>query len=889
MFEFAVQNSNDDEGTTGLHLRISASEELEDYVTFDKRVRRVAPGQGELFTVYFSPDDQGAFEGVLYLEHNDPEVESPIELNFNGLGAAGYGSISGTVSDFESGDPIEGAVITLPPGDFEAVSDENGAYLFEEVPAWEYTLTCNAENFLPFAGQIQLDPDDELDYDIEMLYGTFRLSVQDADFIISADEQFVSRFTAENEGNGDVPFSTEIIAFPDEDPLAPLELLGIFPAHEIIEDRNLQGVVFAEDHYFIAGGNSGGDPNNIYVVSREGELVRTFDQAGDSRLGMRDLAYDGELIWGSDADMIYAFTTEGEVVRQFDAPYNPSYGLTWDEDNDLLWVAGRNQEIVSMDLDGNVIQELERPEDGPGVYALAYYPDDEDGYPLYLFTRLDDWQLRLTKCDPATGDYIEVTNFDEPEGGRASGLEITRNYDSHSWTMIGLADGGADDVVAMWHMAQRKDWLTLEPSWGTVPVEEPLQFHLNLNTFNFPDDDELTANIRFNHSGRGDAVELPVTVTVSFEGGITQRELHLNFGWNMVSLNLVPDDDDIRAMMRPLVENGTLMLIKDDHGRFYAPDFDDFINIPGWDSAEGYLFRMSADDQVEVLGEGIAHDEPIDIEEGWQMIAYYPRSEVEVRTALAGVEDNLIIVKNGRGRFYIPEFDFSNIGNMREGEGYQLKAREAGELVYQLEGDAPDFVSLPPSPQHFQSPLPTDKSLSLLLLNVPESVLEVSASYDCITVGSGSRNVDGKLGLAVWGSDALTEGAGFTLTGWNGSEEIALDIEWIKGEPRYTDDAIVIGRVTDGSLIPQQFALHQAYPNPFNGRAVIRYDLPEAGDVKLTLYDASGRSIATLIDRHHSAGSYSTVIDAEHLASGIYYYKLVSGADSQIRKAVLLK
>ena len=149
--------------------------------------------------------------------------------------------------------------------------------------------------------------------------------------------------------------------------------------------------------------------------------------------------------------------------------------------------------------------------------------------------------------------------------------------------------------------------------------------------------------------------------------------------------------------------------------------------------------------------------------------------------------------------------------------------------------------------------------------------------------------MDGKLGLAVWDSDRMTEGVSFNLTGWNGTEEIELDIDWIKGEPRYSDDGIVIGRLRDGSAVPDRFALHQAYPNPFNSSAVIRYDLPEPGDVKLTLYDSAGRSVATLVNKPHPAGSFTTVIDGGSFASGIYCYKFETGSFIQIRKAVLLK
>ena len=79
------------------------------------------------------------------------------------------------------------------------------------------------------------------------------------------------------------------------------------------------------------------------------------------------------------------------------------------------------------------------------------------------------------------------------------------------------------------------------------------------------------------------------------------------------------------------------------------------------------------------------------------------------------------------------------------------------------------------------------------------------------------------------------------------------------------------------------------YPNPFNPSTVIRFSLPEAGEVTLKVYDMAGREVATLADRFFSAGSQSVVFDGSSLASGIYYYTIRSEGHIETRSMQLIK
>ena len=92
-----------------------------------------------------------------------------------------------------------------------------------------------------------------------------------------------------------------------------------------------------------------------------------------------------------------------------------------------------------------------------------------------------------------------------------------------------------------------------------------------------------------------------------------------------------------------------------------------------------------------------------------------------------------------------------------------------------------------------------------------------------------------------------------------------------------------------GNEIPSEYKLHQNYPNPFNPKTSIRFDISKSSHVKLIIYDALGREVATLVNEKLSAGSYETEWYGLEYPSGIYLYKLQSNKFISVKKIVLIK
>ena len=87
----------------------------------------------------------------------------------------------------------------------------------------------------------------------------------------------------------------------------------------------------------------------------------------------------------------------------------------------------------------------------------------------------------------------------------------------------------------------------------------------------------------------------------------------------------------------------------------------------------------------------------------------------------------------------------------------------------------------------------------------------------------------------------------------------------------------------------QDFRLYQNFPNPFNPATKICFDLPKDSDVRIAVCDLLGKEIATLINEHKPAGTYTIEFDASRLSSGLYVAKMFAGIETKFQKMVLLK
>lgn len=94
--------------------------------------------------------------------------------------------------------------------------------------------------------------------------------------------------------------------------------------------------------------------------------------------------------------------------------------------------------------------------------------------------------------------------------------------------------------------------------------------------------------------------------------------------------------------------------------------------------------------------------------------------------------------------------------------------------------------------------------------------------------------------------------------------------------------------------IPETFELAQNYPNPFNPSTEVRFSIPKAANVRLEVYDVTGRVVATLVNGSLTAGNHQVTwngrgLNGELVSSGVYLYRITAGSFVATKKMVLMK
>ena len=114
------------------------------------------------------------------------------------------------------------------------------------------------------------------------------------------------------------------------------------------------------------------------------------------------------------------------------------------------------------------------------------------------------------------------------------------------------------------------------------------------------------------------------------------------------------------------------------------------------------------------------------------------------------------------------------------------------------------------------------------------------------------------------------------------SSAVHIDEIW------YNETPTAMG-ISDDVPIASSYKLGQNYPNPFNPTTHIRFNIPETGNTKLTVFNIMGEAVANLVDGVVPAGGHTVSWNAANMPTGVYFYRMESGNFSQTRKLLLVK
>jgi len=447
---------------------------------------------------------------------DSPDDPDGSRADMGGLPYTHSGVVEGFVLDLLDDDPLVNAIVTNQFGDTTSTDDE-GFFRFINFPIQVFEMTAShpGYNDLTLHDQ-QVDDEDTLEVVFRLRHPTIRLSEERIDATLDLGDSTEVELTITNQGNGPLEWQAKK-RLTGEGRVDPWELRRSYSVSDSVADPRIEGVVFADNHFYVSGANNlGGDDseNMIYVLDRDGQEIDRFSQFGESRWGMRDLTWDGELIWGCADNMVIGFTTEGDYVTSFEGPDVSLSVITWDPDSEVLWVARKTgRGIYAMKRDGSEVDSLLLPRYDFRLYGLAYFSGAQDDSKLYIYHSPDNETNLVHKLNPDFGDTLFVRILEPEAGGSSRGCFITDQYDLLSWVFMCITDNAANDRIDIWQLESNLSWFTLEPTTGDVEAESSQDINLLISSVGLPATD-IQAELVFNHNAVGGETILPITMSI---------------------------------------------------------------------------------------------------------------------------------------------------------------------------------------------------------------------------------------------------------------------------------------------------------------------------------------------------------------------------------------
>jgi hypothetical protein len=88
---------------------------------------------------------------------------------------------------------------------------------------------------------------------------------------------------------------------------------------------------------------------------------------------------------------------------------------------------------------------------------------------------------------------------------------------------------------------------------------------------------------------------------------------------------------------------------------------------------------------------------------------------------------------------------------------------------------------------------------------------------------------------------------------------------------------------------PQRFAVHPVFPNPIQSATTLRYELPRASDVQISVFDLSGRMVLRPVVQAEQAGRREARLDLSSLSNGTYFVRVEAGSDSDVQTVTVVR
>ena len=385
-------------------------------------------------------------------------------------------------------------------------------------------------------------------------------------------------------------------------------------------------------------------------------------------------------------------------------------------------------------------------------------------------------------------------------------------------------------------------------------------------------------------------------------------EIDLMANWNLISFDIEMENNSPTDVFEALINDDELVFVTgfDESSEFFDPNGPPFLNtlteiLPG----AGYWTKVVNPTLLEQNGTPITIDFTIDLNSNWNLLGYWLHESMPPEDAYNELilNDNLIYVtgfnEDGAVFFDPTGLPFLNtLTELENGYGYWVKVVEGVEDFTYPEptGVLAKTIDL----RNNQDIVSTNRFMFLngtvsfedikLMENPYISVLTESG----ILIGEMKVLDNGFLQTgAIYGDDITTN----EFDGAQLGDLLIFQYDTFVSEPIEIifEDNMELKKVDlKFRNIPDEFALLQNVPNPFNPVTTIQFKLPEESHVMLNIYDILGRKVNTLVNELKEPGSYSVKWDGkttlgESVGSGVYIYEMNTQQFTSTRKMIIIK
>ncbi len=587
----------------------------------------------------------------------------------------------------------------------------------------------------------------------------------------------------------------------------------------------------------------GSDDERIYLIYDDGIIADgfPFEANGDFRTAPVVIDMNGikTILAGSRDNSFYAINADGSlkfsVQTGDDIP--SSAGIVETEMGTAIFFGSEDDFLYGVDLHGEALPGW--PIDvGIDVIGAPVFADlDNDGSPEIIATKADV-DFLIFNLDGSTFNEIPI-DFELPFVSSPSVSDLDSDGD------LELLAGTSENVVAV----DIKTPGTTEGFWNV--------YRGNLERTGF-----------YQASGGG-------------------MEISHIADWNLVGLPLIMEDASVMYVFPEAIE-GTLFSFS-----------ESYVQEDALSPGTGYCLRFESEGTTILTGTPI-NSLTLELNEGWNLI-----SGISISVAVNNISDpGEIIIP---GTIYKYDGSYVQAQMIEPGYGYWIRTTESGSITISnslsRNSQSRDLFVNKPSGNilkfkngmelYFGVELSGNNSLNFSLPPILPggfdtrftNNLKATGNFGVMEITSNGQPIEFSYDTGIskeeWIIIHKETGEEFSISG-SGDIIIPAPVQFLEL------------RKSIPSNLPEVFALHQAFPNPFNPITTIRFDLPEKSKVNVTIYNLMGEEIKDLVNGEMPMGFHSVVWDGTNqvgqtVSAGVYLYRIKAGEFIQTRKLILLK